>query len=230
MAQETNGKPVDASAAPPAVPKIRHEWYQTDNDVVLSVFLKNIQKDSLKIDIYDSSFSLNYKLPTGSDLVFDLEPLSHPIDPTASSFKVLSTKVEVKLVKKEKGLKWGKLEGEDQTLLNGTSINSPSIAKDRPSYPTSSAKKTDWNKLEAEVKKEEDSPSDNKDPNAGGDRELNALFQKLYSGATDEQRKAMIKSYQESNGTALSTNWDEVKTAPVETKPPDSMIARKWNE
>jgi len=49
-----------------------------------------------------------------------------------------------------------------------------------------------------------------KDPNAGGDRALNEMFQKLYADATDDQRKAMIKSYQESNGTALSTDWNDV--------------------
>ena len=49
------------------------------------------------------------------------------------------------------------------------------------------------------------------DPNAGGDKQLNELFQKLYADATDEQRRAMVKSYQESNGTALSTDWNEVK-------------------
>lgn len=36
------------------------------------------------------------------------------------------------------------------------------------------------------------------------------MFQKLYEGATDEQRRAMIKSYQESNGTSLSTDWASV--------------------
>jgi hypothetical protein len=32
----------------------------------------------------------------------------------------------------------------------------------------------------------------------------------LYADATEDQRRAMIKSYQESNGTSLSTNWEEV--------------------
>jgi len=50
----------------------------------------------------------------------------------------------------------------------------------------------------------------NKDPNGGGDVALNLMFQKLYEGATDEQRRAMIKSYQESNGTSLSTDWASV--------------------
>lgn len=37
-----------------------------------------------------------------------------------------------------------------------------------------------------------------------------------------------MKSYQESNGTTLSTNWDEVKKGKVETKPPTGQEAKKW--
>lgn len=75
------------------------------------------------------------------------------------------------------------------------------------------------------------------------------MFQKLYAGATDEQRRAMIKSYQESNGTSLSTSWKDVQKGKVETLPPDvrphlgrqftthanydsrqSMVAKKWEQ
>ena len=38
----------------------------------------------------------------------------------------------------------------------------------------------------------------------------------------------MMKSYTESNGTALSTNWEEVSKGKVETSPPTGMEARKW--
>ena len=37
------------------------------------------------------------------------------------------------------------------------------------------------------------------------------LFRVLYEGATQEQRRAMIKSLQQSNGKVLNMNWDEVK-------------------
>lgn len=79
------------------------------------------------------------------------------------------------------------------------------------SYPTSAKQKKNWDAIAAEVQKEEDQPEDDKDPNAGGDAALNKVFQKLYANATDDQKRAMIKSYQESNGTSLSTSWDEVK-------------------
>lgn len=36
------------------------------------------------------------------------------------------------------------------------------------------------------------------------------FFQTLYEGGNDDFRRAMMKSYVESGGTALSTNWDEV--------------------
>jgi hypothetical protein len=40
----------------------------------------------------------------------------------------------------------------------------------------------------------------------------------------------MEKSYIESNGTSLSTNWEEVKQGKVETKPPDGTpIGYLWH-
>jgi suppressor of G2 allele of SKP1 len=39
-----------------------------------------------------------------------------------------------------------------------------------------------------------------------------------------------MKSYMESNGTALSTNWADVKKGPVKTQPPEGVVAKKWGE
>lgn len=52
-------------------------------------------------------------MPTASDYSLELDPLAHEIVPKESSFKVLSTKIEIKLKKKTEGIKWGTLEGED---------------------------------------------------------------------------------------------------------------------
>lgn len=38
----------------------------------------------------------------------------------------------------------------------------------------------------------------------------------------------MMKSFTESNGTSLSTNWDDVKSKKVETVPPEGVEAKKW--
>jgi suppressor of G2 allele of SKP1 len=41
--------------------------------------------------------------------------------------------------------------------------------------------------------------------------------------ASDDAKRAMMKSYQESQGTVLSTNWQEVGKEKVEIKPPSGM-------
>ncbi|MTV29212.1 hypothetical protein FTX61_28170 [Nitriliruptoraceae bacterium ZYF776] len=84
-------------------------------------------------------------------------------------------------------------------------------------------KKTkDWDKLEAQVKKEE------KDEKLDGDAALNKFFRDIYSDADEETRRAMKKSFVESNGTVLSTNWKEVGSKQVEGTAPDGMELRKW--
>ncbi len=82
-------------------------------------------------------------------------------------------------------------------------------------YPTSS--KTgpkDWDKVGSEANED--------------DKDANDFFKQLYSSGTPEQQRAMMKSYVESNGTALSTNWDDVKNGPVATVPPKGVEAKKW--
>ncbi|MBW0472460.1 hypothetical protein O181_012175 [Austropuccinia psidii MF-1] len=216
-------------------PKVRHEWYQTDSEVVLSLFVKNTTSENVRCDIGTRSISILYKLPThGTEGCFDLDPLSHEIDPTQSSWRSLSSKIEIKLKKKVGGLKWQIIEGSDcetsavalsQAIAPGTDVTSSR----ETAYPSSARKKTNWEQLaQAAEKEEEESVQNLKDPNAGGDRALNELFQKLYAGASEDQKRAMMKSYTESNGTALSTDWEDVKKNKVETKPPESMVVRDW--
>ena len=48
--------------------------------------------------------------------------------------------------------------------------------------------------------------------------------------ADEDTRRAMIKSYQTSGGTVLSTNWKEVKEKDYEKdiQPPQGMESRKF--
>lgn len=57
---------------------------------------------------------------------------------------------------------------------------------------------------------------------------VDRLFQDIYSKSSDEVRRAMNKSFQESNGTVLNTNWAEVKSKKVEMKAPESSEFKKW--
>ena len=86
-------------------------------------------------------------------------------------------------------------------------------------YPSSARHAKNWDALEKEISKDQDKPE--------GDAALNSLFQQLYRDADEDTRRAMLKSYTESSGTCLSTNWNEVGKGKVETKAPDGMIAKK---
>lgn len=89
--------------------------------------------------------------------------------------------------------------------------------------------KKNWDGITASILTSEKEKTLDEDPNVGGDATLNSFFQKLYSDADEDTKRAMLKSYQESGGTTLSTNWEEVGKAPVEVNPPTGAEWKKWN-
>jgi len=85
-------------------------------------------------------------------------------------------------------------------------------------------KQKNWDKVTTDILSQEKDKTTNEDPNAGGDAALNGFFQQLYSGADEDSKRAMMKSFVESGGTTLSTNWDEVGKAHVDVKPPEGYV------
>lgn len=162
-------------------------------------------------------------------------PLYDEVDPTQSSFSILSTKIEVKLAKGTAGRKWADLEAPEPAPAAGDSAPAPESKTEQPAYPTSS--KTgpkDWDKVAKELTSRPKKTAKGKgvEGSAGAEEQqelesddeggdpVSHFFKKLYKDADEDTRRAMMKSYVESNGTALSTNWKEVGKAPVETSPP----------
>ncbi|KAI1099574.1 SGS-domain-containing protein [Jackrogersella minutella] len=99
--------------------------------------------------------------------------------------------------------------------------DSVKAASSSPAYPTSSKKgAVNWDKITVgdEEEEEEDKEGD-----------VNSFFQKLYKDADPDTRRAMTKSYLESGGTSLSTNWAEAKDKKYQIQPPDGAEAKKWD-
>ncbi|KAI4842455.1 SGS-domain-containing protein [Aureobasidium sp. EXF-8845] len=249
VASQTNTSATTATPTQPAAvtqtpaDKIRHDWYQNNDKVYFTLLAKGVPKDKATIDIQSRSLTISFPLQTSSDYDFSLEPLFAEIDPSASTFSIMSTKVEVVLQKSQPGQKWSALESKEPvdhkssttTFVTPTSAQASSTTQKAPSYPTSSRSgPKDWDKLASEAlakpKTGDSEPGakiEEEEDDEGGDP-VNGFFKKLYSGADPDTRRAMMKSFSESNGTALSTNWDEVKKGKVETSPPDGLEAKKW--
>uniref|UniRef100_A0A803V848 SGT1 homolog, MIS12 kinetochore complex assembly cochaperone n=1 Tax=Ficedula albicollis TaxID=59894 RepID=A0A803V848_FICAL len=204
--------------------------------------IKNAQKDDVSVQFLERKMNASVRLPSGEDFNLKLD-LLHSIVPEQSTFKVLSTKqwscraygnsfhncvlvfhftcsvlrkVEIKM-KKTEAVRWEKLEGQG---------DSPKLKQFTPDtqhlYPSSSHYTRNWDKLVVEIKEEE------KNEKLEGDAALNKLFQQIYSDGTDEVKRAMNKSFMESGGTVLSTNWSDVGKRKVEVNPPDDVEWKKF--
>lgn len=213
-----NGLPNEASAVPVPKPKFRHEFYQKPEEVVVTVFAKGIPAGNVAVDYGEQILSVTIDVP--GEEPYRLQPrLFGKIIPSKCRYEVLSTKIEIRLAKAEP-IHWTSLEYVKDVVVP-QKINTSTPAQ-RPSYPSSKHRGVDWDKLEAQVKKEE------KDEKLDGDAALNKFFQDIYRDADEDTRRAMQKSFVESNGTVLSTNWKDVGSKKVEGTPPDGMEMKKW--
>lgn len=270
-----------ASTNPPSAPqpaqtlnqippsKIRHEWYQNNTHVYITILAKGVPKDLATIVIEPASVSISFPTATGSTYDFSLDPLYAKVDAAASTSRVLATKLEVVLKKEAAGQKWSALEGiaapsgqngdhkaaddhvhsavlSASATSNGASAGVPSpyasrggaknwdnIAKtslraanaQAQAMSSSSGDAADSADPKKPQKKESEAYLDDEDDD--GD-DVNKFFKHLFKNADPDTRKAMVKSYTESGGTALSTNWEEVSKKRVEVSPPDGMEAKTW--
>lgn len=223
-----------ATVAPPSQPprpqRFRHEWYQSVTHVMVELFVKGIKKDQVEIEIDNRALSICIKLDSSTD--FNLHfSLFDEIVPELSKVEFLSTKIEIKLKKRNANRNWDALEmTPEQEALSMAKVITPeptattTTATAPRSYPSSSKKRGNWDEIEREISIEDQ----NEKPE--GDAALSKLFQQIFLQGSDETRRAMMKSFTESGGTVLSTNWEEVGKKKVEMTPPSNMEFRKWDE
>jgi len=217
----TNGT---TTAAPvPAVPaKIKHSFYQSDTAVNIQIPIKGLKKDQVQVETTDSTLSVSTKVPaTGNDYSLEID-LAHPIDSSRTSFNVTGLNIEIKLYKRQ-AIQWGSLDAQSSAGKTQPPVPmSRPLTEKAPGYPSSSQRAKNWDKLEAQIKKDE---KDNKEDTG----DANAIFQQLYRDSDENTRRAMNKSMYESGGTCLNMNWEEVSKAKVTCEPPDGMEWKKYD-
>ncbi|KAH6626586.1 SGS domain-containing protein [Chaetomium sp. MPI-SDFR-AT-0129] len=239
-----------AGPAPGSVPdeklKLRVDFYQSNQNVTVTLFVKDAKKPDLDVKFSDTQVQISplpraaapYVQPGDREATSTLT-LGGQIDPTKSRWSATPHKIELVLQKATPGVKWGSWGKEEigsaasdaatfttQTTSTITAQPSTTIkgTSTGPAYPTSSRSgPKNWDKLASgDGTGEGDDADDEKN-------DVNGFFKQLYKGATPEQQRAMMKSFVESNGTALSTDWNDVKGRTVETVPPEGVEAKKWD-
>jgi suppressor of G2 allele of SKP1 len=251
-ANKTAAPPKSAADAP-----LRLQDFQSTTNMSVSIFSKGIDKDAFKAKFLPFSVELDPVVyPNGDQRPFTLN-LWGEIDPAESKCTITPNKVELSLRKKTPG-KWPTLQGEakasgvddakadkdaesleflkqarqkamkaaesaaaaapapSEPTKDSSSSSSAAAAAKGPAYPTSSRTgPKDWDKITEDDDEEEQ-------------HAVNDFFKKIYKDATPDAQRAMMKSFTESNGTSLSTDWNDVKDRKVDTVPPEGVEAKKW--
>lgn len=112
----------------------RHDWFQTDDKVTVTVMLKNAIEKNYKCEIKEDSLCV-----TAENYELSLQ-LLNPIVPERSTHKATPYKVEIVLIKRDFG-RWSALERKEDE----EKVVVPQ--KKRPD---------DWEKLAKEVEKEKE--------------------------------------------------------------------------
>lgn len=114
---------------------VRHDWYQTDEKVVINVLLKNAVEKKYQCHILEDSVTL-----TAENYELRLE-LLNPVLPDKSTHKASPFKIEIILFKRDFG-RWATLERK--------------IEEPKPVVIAKKKQPDDWEKLTKEIEKSED--------------------------------------------------------------------------
>jgi len=204
----------------PTMPK--YQYYQNDTFMTISILEPNVKESNLVVDFKERNIKV-VLTKEGIDFTVVYGDLYDDIIVEKCKIKYQAEKVLLKLRKKEKH-EWHELFGEGKASdndshkhvddkntwdeKNGSSSSPVSVLDTKKPRPYSFSR--DWNEIEKNLKRDEE----NEKPE--GEEALNKLFSQIYGNASEETKRAMVKSFQTSGGTVLSTNWDEVSKTDYE--------------
>lgn len=124
---------------------VRHDWYQSETSVVISVLLKNAKDRNGQVKIEKDRVEV-----TADDYSLDLK-LFREVNVEKSSYKMMSSKIEISLAKIE-GIRWECLEKTDKEVPIAFAGSSSVPAASPPPHPSN---KKNWDRMAKEIEKTE---------------------------------------------------------------------------
>lgn len=196
---KTNGSASVAQPSPPPEDNTNMKWYQSSSYVSIDVYAKNVFAEQSSVKFESTGLRVRLVRPDKPDYVL-VKDLYAPIIVEGSTWSVNKFKVEIRMKKASAGSTWKALDKDAQVLSAALQASAESARRKE----MQEGRDKEWKSLaekELQDYKEDDSPM--------------ALFRTLYKDADEDMQRAMLKSYSESGGQVLSTNWDEVKKKKV---------------
>jgi suppressor of G2 allele of SKP1 len=200
----------------------KYQYYQSDKVMTISIMEVGVREEDLTVR-FEPKHLVVILRKNGVDYTVVAGHLYSDINVEKSKAVIKAEKVLVKLRKVEHH-DWHELLGKGDDASSSTKAKKETPSKEEiseddakpppkeiPTVPKDSngarpyASHRDWNAIEKDIIEDE------KNEKPEGDEAMNKLFKQIYGNASDDTRRAMVKSFQTSGGTVLSTNWDEVK-------------------
>lgn len=129
---------------------VRHDWYQTDQRVVIDVLVKNANNRNISVDIQS-----NHVLIHGDDIDLELD-LAHEIDTTKSTFKIMTVKIEI-ILQKLVGERWTSLtKKEGNTSTSFSSLPQQESAKEQLKEKAKEKHDKNWDRVVKDVYEKEE--------------------------------------------------------------------------
>lgn len=256
----TTKQPQQSSLQKSKPTRPKYQYYQSSTQMTIQILQKQVQPQHLNVQLTPTHLTISLQV-NGVDFSLICGSLYEEIIVEKCKTKIKEEKVLIKLKKKLEG-EWQELLKSDGVGVGAGAGGSGTVpskktqegngggtTSEKDSNPSTSTTTTttstptpiptlnksqnrpyastkDWNKIEQTLTLEEQAEKPE------GDEALNQLFQNIYGNANDDTKRAMIKSFQTSGGTVLSTNWNEVKEKNYEKERdqnvPDGMQWRNW--
>lgn len=189
---------VGPSEPKPPADNVRMEWYQNVEYVNMDIYAKNVVKEKSSVSFTPGHIKVRLARSELDDYVLEKD-LAGDIAVAGCTWSVSRFKVDIRM-KKAAVKKWKSLDSDAEVLSAAMRASVDSLKRKEEQE----ARQHGWEAVtENELKdyKEDDSSM--------------SLFKQIYKDADEDTKRAMMKSYSESGGQVLSTNWDEVKKKKV---------------
>lgn len=187
----------------PPIDNTKMQWYQSSTHVNVDIYAKNVDMGKSEIVFSEKHVSVRLSRPDKEDYLLNKE-LAEEIMTDECKYSASKFKVEIRMKKKNMGSTW-------QTLDVDASLRSAAAQ--------AAADNNQWNRKMEERKKEWNDLVDKELKNYQEDDSPMGMFKTLFKNSDDDVRKAMAKSFSESGGQVLSTDWNEVKKKKVVYEP-----------